>query len=161
MSKFPELEKYFEKEYNKLVQKVSRRAGSPENAEDVVQESFFRACKYWASYNPERQKLGAWFNTILSNACKDKVRDERMLGMSVELEESHIDPVEMEEEVYAQQKVMALWEDKNDVHKEVLRLYYECGYKPVEIKEVLDLELGTTKQIIWRFKQEVKEKLGE
>lgn len=161
MSKFPELEKYFEKEYNKLVQKISRRAGSPENAEDVVQESFFRACKYWSSYNPERQKLGAWFNTILSNACKDKVRDDRMLGMSVELEESHIDPVEMEEEVYAQQKVMALWEDKNDVHKEVLRLYYECGYKPVEIKEVLDLELGTTKQIIWRFKQEVKEKLGE
>lgn len=161
MSKFPELEKYFEKEYNKLVQKISRRAGSPENAEDVVQEAFFRACKYWPSYNPERQKLGAWFNTILSNACKDKVRDDRMLGMSVELEEVHIDPVEMEEEVYAQQKVLALLDDKNDVHKEVLRLYYECGYKPVEIKEVLDLELGTTKQIIWRFKQEVREKLGE
>lgn len=161
MSKFPELEKYFEKEYNKLVQKITRRAGGPENAEDVVQESFYRACKYWKSYNPERQKLGAWFNTILSNACKDKMKDDRMLGMSVELEENHFDPAEMEEEVYAQQKVIDLYQDKSDQHKEVLRLYYECNYKPIEIKEVMDLELGTTKQIIWRFKQEVKEKLGE
>lgn len=161
MNKFPELEEYFKKEYNKLVQKTTRRAGSPENAEDVVQESFFRACKYWSSYNPERQKIGAWFNTIMNNACKDKMKDDRLLGMSVELEEVHMDVVEMEEEVNATKKVLEMLEGKNPQHQELLRLYYECGYKPVEIKEVMDIELGTIKQVIYRFKEEVKEKLGE
>lgn len=160
MSKYSELEKYFEKEYNKLVQKVTRRAGSHENAEDIVQESFYRACKYWDSYNG-KQKLGAWFNTIMNNAAKDKLRDDRLLGMSVELEEHHIEPVEMKEEVYAEAKVLELIAGKSAEHQEVLKLYFLNHYKPIEIKQVLDMELGTVKQIVFRFKEEIKEKLGE
>lgn len=159
MSKYPELEKYFQKEYDNLVRKVTRRAGSPENAEDVVQEAFFRACKYWASYDPET-KLGAWFNTILNNACKDKVREERMLGMVVEIEEDQFDPVEMNDD-NTDQRVRELIRQKKGSQREVLRLYYEKGYKPIEIKDITDVDHSTIRQTIWRFKEEVKEKLGE
>lgn len=154
------LEEFFKKEYNSLVKKVLRRAGSPENAEDVVQEAFFRATKYWDSYNPAT-KLGAWFSTILNNACKDKMRDERMLGMSVEFEEEHLDGVEMSQtDANTVEHIKRLIREKAWPLSEVLRLYYEKGYKSIEIKQILDLEHGTVRQAVWRFKEEVKEKLG-
>lgn len=161
MSKYTALEEYFQKEYNTLIKKVARRAGSPENAEDVVQEAFFRACKYWSSYNPET-KLGAWFNTILNNACKDKMREDRMMGMTVDIDDENLEPVVVEEIDHgAIAHIKKLIHGKNESQKEILRLYYEKGYKPTEIKEILDAEYGTIRQTIWRFKEEVKEKLGE
>lgn len=161
MNKFPELAEYFEKEYNHLVKKVNRRAGGVENAEDVVQEAFFRACKYWDSYDP-KTKLGAWFNTILNNACKDKLREDRMLGMAVEIEDDHFDPVELTEtDINAVKRIKELIRAKGYPLSEVLRLYYEKGYKSIEIKQILDLEHGTVRQAIWRFKEEVKEKIGQ
>lgn len=161
MSNYEELTAYFEKDYNKLVKKVSRRAGTPENAEDVVQEAFYRACKYWNS-RENVQDIKSWFGVILSNACKDKVREDRMMGMTVELEEDHQDPVRMSEHNHdTAERIVALIRAKAHPQSEVLRLYYEKGYKPAEIREILDVEHGTIRQAIWRFKEEVKEKLGE
>ena len=161
MEKYKELSDYFEKEYLTLVKKVSRRAGTPENAEDVVQEAFYRACKYWGSYN-RQIPIGAWFNTILNNACKDKMREDRMLGMTVDIEEEQFDPVVMSEYDHdTVARIMKLIRKKGFPQSEVLRLYYEHGYKPLEIREILDVEHGTVRQTIWRFKEEVKEKLGE
>lgn len=154
------LEAYFKKEYNNLCKKVSRRAGSPENAEDVVQEAFYRALKYWNSYNPET-KLGAWFNTILNNACKDKMKDERMAGASVEFEEDLFDGVEMSQtDANTAEHIKKLIRSKGYPLSEVLRLYYEKGYKSIEIKQILDVEHGTVRQAVWRFKEEVREKIG-
>lgn len=151
---------YYKKEYSKLCKKVARRAGSPENAEDVVQEAFYRALKYWDSYNPETD-IGAWFNTILNNTCKDKMKDERMFGMSVEFEEELFDGVEMSQtDANTAEHIKKLIRSKGYPLREVLRLYYEKGYKSIEIKEILDVEYGTVRQAVWRFKEEVKEKIG-
>lgn len=153
------LEEYFKKEYNNLCKKVARRAGSPENAEDVVQEAFYRALKYWNSYNPAT-KIGAWFNTILNNACKDKMRDERMAGASIEFEEELFDGVEMSQtDANTAEHIRKLINAKPYPLCEVLRLYYEKGYKSIEIKQILDVEHGTVRQAVWRFKEEVREKL--
>lgn len=160
MSNYPELAAYFEADYNKLVKKVSRRSGTPENAEDVVQEAFYRACKYWPSYNPE-QDIKAWFGVILNNACKDKVREDRMMGMTVEFDEEHEEAVRMSEHDHdTAARIVKLIRSKGYPQREVLRLYYEMGYRSVEIKEILDVEHGTVRQAVWKFKEEVKEKLG-
>lgn len=160
MNRNEALETYFKKEYNKLCKKVARRAGSPENAEDVVQEAFYRAIKYWDSYNPETN-IGAWFNTILNNACKDKMKDERMAGATVEFEEELFDGVEMSQtDANTVEHIQKLIRSKGYPLSEVLRLYYEKGYKSIEIKEILDVEYGTVRQAVWRFKEEVKEKIG-
>lgn len=159
MNKYPELAKYFEESYGSLVKKVSRRAGTPENAEDVVQEAFFRACKYWSSYDP-KTKLGSWFGTILNNACKDLVRENRMMGTTVELEDDQLDPVSIPDHEYrTDERIMNLIRSKKQPEQEVLRLYYEEGYKPIEIKEILDMRHGAVRDIIWLFGKEVKEKL--
>lgn len=153
------LGQYYDKEYKKLCKKVARRAGSPENAEDVVQEAFYRAMKYWGSYD-HKTKLGAWFNTILNNACKDKMREDRMMGMTVELDEELLDGVEMSQtDCNMVQHIKRLIDSKASPHREVLSLHFEKGYRPIEIKEILDVEYGTVRQEIWRFKEEVKRKL--
>lgn len=151
------LSEFFEREYDTLVKRVSKRAGSPENAEDVVQEAFYRALKYWDSYSPDNALLGAWFNTILNNACKDKVSDDRKLGMCIEFDEELFDGVEMSHvgEDLAKH-ISKLISTKEFPRREVLRLYYEKGYKPSEICQILDVENSAARQAIWRFKDEVR-----
>ena len=161
MSDYKKLEQYFEKEYLNLVKKISRQAGSPENAEDIIQEAFYRAMKYWGSYNPD-VKLGAWFNTIMVNACRDHLKNDRMLGMTVEITEDQFDPIELPLTDHdTVKRVKQLMASKAHPQREILRLYYEKGYKPIEIKEILDVKHGTVRQTVLRFKEEVQERLGE
>ena len=161
MSKYAQLETYFKENYDALVKKIVRRAGSPENAEDVVQEAFFRAMKYWDSYSPE-QKLGAWLNTIMVNACRDHLKNDRMLGMTVEISDDQFDPVELPLTDHdTLRQVQKLMRKKSYPQSEIIRLYYFKGYKPIEIKEILDVKHGTVRQTVLRFKEEVQEKLGE
>lgn len=152
---------YFKSEYEKLCKKVARRAGSPENAEDVVQEAFYRAIKYWNSFDPEKKALGAWFNTILSNACKDKKREDMMLGMCLEFEDDMLDGVEMSQTDHdTVKKIKAYIRSKPEPLSEVLILYFEHGYKPREIVEILDVDNKFVRQSVWRFKGDVAELMG-
>lgn len=160
MSNYPELAKYFEENYPKLVKKVKRRAGTPENAEDVVQEAFYRACKYWSSYDP-KQDLKTWFGVILNNACKDKVREDKMLGMTVEVDETELEPVVMpKHDCGTLKRIDELARSKAAHQQEILHLYYKLGYSLSEINQIVDADYKNIDTIIQRFKEEVKEKLG-
>lgn len=154
------LEEFYKREYNNLVKRVNRRAGTPENAEDVVQESFYRAIKYWDSYDDTKKTIGAWFNTILNNALKDFKRDELNYGMCLELDEEQLDGVEMSQTDGDMLKRIGMFIDgKNESHREILDLYFHKGYKPREIAQITDVDNKTIRMAIWRFKEDVKEKL--
>lgn len=46
----------------------------------------------------------------------------------------------------------------NPFHKQVLYLYYLRDYKPQDICKVLDAKPKTVKQVVYRFKEEMREK---
>ncbi|MGZ4431260.1 MAG: sigma-70 family RNA polymerase sigma factor [Gaiellales bacterium] len=50
-----------------------RLSGSPQMAEDLVQEAYLRAFRSWESYKPGTN-LAAWLTTILRNIYLDEVR---------------------------------------------------------------------------------------
>jgi RNA polymerase sigma-70 factor (ECF subfamily) len=52
-----------------------RLTGSPQEAEDLVQETYLRALRSWRRFIPE-SNLAAWLATILRNAYLDAVRRE-------------------------------------------------------------------------------------
>lgn len=156
------LTNFYEEERETLVKRISRRAGSPENAEDIVQEAFTRAFKYIKSYENTKREFGAWFNTILNNALRDFKRDERNYGMSMEREGEAEEGVEPRLDVKQERhEVRQLIFQKGEVQQEILRLYFILNYAPKDIQAVTEYPRGTILSTITRFQQEVMEKYGE
>src|SRR5512133_2042576 len=54
-----------------------------QDAEDVVQESFLRAYKYFASYQGGNSR--SWLLTIVRNMCYNWLRENRSSSLAVEL----------------------------------------------------------------------------
>lgn len=155
------LEAYFKDNYRNLVNKVKGRAGSMENAEDVVQDSFERALRYWDSFDNSGKELGAWFNTILNNSLRNKMKDEKNFGMSMEFDEELADGIEMSQtNAHMLEVIKKEISCKNAFNQEVLKLYFLKDYRPKAIVEVLDAKLKTVKQCILRFKTDLKDKYG-
>lgn len=155
------LSKFYEENRDNLLRRISFRAGSPENAEDILQEAFVRALTYWDTFNPEVKSLGAWFNTILKNASTDFKRQEWLFGMGEEFDEEQYEPQEMSiKEVDLVKKIYEMVDGKIDNHQEILLLYYEKHYSPKDIANITDAKVKTIKQVIWRFKTEVIERYG-
>lgn len=156
-----QLEDFFKANYRQLVNKVKGRAGSVENGEDVVQDSFERAIKYWDSYNPDTKPLGAWFNTIMNNALRAKMNDEKNFGMSMEFDEELADGVEMSQtDAHMIEVITQEIAKKSPFNQEVLNLYFLKEYKPAAIVEVLDMKLKAVENCVARFKVDIKERYG-
>jgi RNA polymerase sigma-70 factor (ECF subfamily) len=56
-----------------------RLLGNEEDAADVTQEVFLRACIYWESLS-NRDHLGVWLHHVATNLCIDLIRRRRRLS---------------------------------------------------------------------------------
>lgn len=68
-----------------------RMTGNPQDAEDVVQESFLRAYRQLAKFD-ERASFGTWLYRIASNCSLDLVRSRKRRSEHQALAESSVDP---------------------------------------------------------------------
>jgi RNA polymerase sigma factor (sigma-70 family) len=155
------LGEFYKENRDLLLRRLSYGAGSPEAAEDVLQEAFVRALVYQTTFNPAQKELGAWFNTIMKNALRDFKREEWLFGMGEEFDEELYDPQEMplkEDELV--KKIYELVDEKIEDHQEILLLYFEKHYSPKDIANITTAKVKTIKQVIWRFKTEVIERHG-
>lgn len=155
------LEKFYRENRFRLVKIMSNRAGSVSNAEDVVQDAFERALKYSNSFQPEKQKLGAWFNTILNNALRDFKVNERRMGMSVEYDERKDEGdfvLELEEDIL--ESVKKDIAEKSYPLSRALYLYFFCQYKPRDIVQVLPISNTYVRTGVKEFKQQMSSGYG-
>lgn len=132
------LEKLFKKNYQRYVKAVHRRAGSIENAEDVVMNAFERALRYLK--DEDVGNLEGWFTVTLNNALKDYMTAERKFGMT-----SDVDGLELEDEaqeVFRGDELHHIIKAVNKLPdspaKEVLTLYYKYNYRVKEIADARD-----------------------
>lgn len=66
-----------------LYRHAERMAGSPDEAEDIVQRAFIKAYRNLATcQNPDH--VGAWMFRITANACKDHLKSRRGDGVAIE-----------------------------------------------------------------------------
>lgn len=158
MDKNEVIGKYYEEEYANLVRRITFRAGSPENAEDIVQEAFTLAIKYFNSYDPEAD-FGGWFDAILNNATRKFKRDERLYGMCEEFEEEEHEGLEMDVLHHdVQKKIREDMKLGNALHSSVIDLYFNKMYVVRDIVKVTDLKPKHVKLIVQRFKDTCKAK---
>jgi RNA polymerase sigma-70 factor (ECF subfamily) len=156
------INKFYMSERRRLVKIVANRAGSKENAEDVVQTAFERALRYRRSFDPTQKVFEAWFVTILNNALRDFKADERLLGMGVEYKEELDERIELTDiEGDLAEAILAEIEKKPFPVRQALFLYFVKQYAPREVVQILDMTNGYVRVAVHEFKKELREKYGD
>ncbi len=137
-----------------------------QDAEDIVQESFLRAYKYFSSYQGGNSR--SWLLTIVRNTCYTWLRENRAQGLTVDLNEEissteldKDDPEQCLQIKGDQQSVVQALERLPVEYREliVLRELEEMSYK--EIALIAGVPIGTVMSRLARARQRLKEYLGQ
>jgi len=158
--------------FNFFYRMVSRR----ETAEDLVQETFLKLCRFGHTFCGSNAKFTTWLYSVAGNQCRDYLRHSaRRPEMPVaDLEESYSeDPMEipppaqdspveehlirMEIRQELKSAIKSLPEKERTAI--VLREYHGLEYK--EIAEVLGCPIGSVKVLIFRARQRLRERLKD
>jgi RNA polymerase sigma-70 factor, ECF subfamily len=114
----------------------------PGRAVDATQETFFKAWKGCATYDP-RRPFGPWIYAIARRAALDIYRRERRQVPSEDVDVIAL-PTPLES-VWVMFEVRAAVDLLADDEREVVRMSHFDGLTHVEIAERLDIPLGTVK----------------
>jgi DNA-directed RNA polymerase specialized sigma24 family protein len=140
------------------LKRLSFRAGTEWDAEDIIQEAYCRALKYQESYDGKH--LDQWMSTIMNNSLREHKNNEKgFAGPSFEEEEAEGTPCS-----YYPSRVVGeiydLIDTKSVLQIEVLTMYVKHGYSAMDISRITDYTYAVTHQIIQRFKNELKDLYG-
>jgi RNA polymerase sigma-70 factor, ECF subfamily len=161
-------------ELSDQVYRVARHlVGSPEEAEDLMQETYARAFRSWRSFQPGTN-LRAWLLRILTNLNIDRGRRQQRTPDTEPLEEgdyflynkleSANDGVSDEERVVqrlSQNDVVdALSEVPHDF-RDVLFLFDIGDFTYADAAQILDIPIGTVMSRLHRGRRILKQAMAE
>jgi RNA polymerase sigma factor (sigma-70 family) len=146
--------KHFHESRSRTLKKLTFQLGTPEAAEDVLQDAYYRALKYFKSY--DGRNFDFWFNRIVRSCMIDYKNAEA--GYSPE----EADPEEQLVECpsypnHVMREVFELIDTKSVVQMEVLNLYYRCEYSTKDISQITEYSYAQCHKIISRFREELRE----
>jgi RNA polymerase sigma-70 factor, ECF subfamily len=120
--------------------------GDATEAEDATQEALEKAWQAWPRLR-ESDRFGAWFDRIVANVCKDRLRRRRGVRV-LELPDEfaggdrEVDPFQA---ALARDEVGRLVRDLRPDHQIVVALRFWRDLTLDEIAERLDVPVGTVK----------------
>jgi len=155
---YRQIEDHYRKYRNASVASYSRAPGGRAGSEDIVQEAYCRALKYWKTFDAE-QPFDFWMLTILTNSARDHFKTERLNGIC------HEPPVDMRYDVPFNsiylKEILKIVEKKEDNIRRILKLRFLDNYPTLEIAQIVPESHSSVRKIIQRFRQELKERAGE
>jgi RNA polymerase sigma factor (sigma-70 family) len=146
------LEEHYRTNKAKLVKRLSFRAGTTWAAEDVVQEAYLRAWKYFGSLSDPKE-FPKWFSTILNNCLVDYKNLER--GQIPEYEEE--DPAFLRYPEMIVRDVFKMIAARPKAAQEILTLYFKQEYTAVDISRITEYSYAQVHKTIQLFRNELKE----
>ncbi len=133
---------------------------NPDDAEDVLQESFIKAFQKLHQFRGD-VTFGAWLKKIVIHKSLDFIRSRK--EQFVELKENALHFVEDEDWTIADgiavEEVKCAIEQLPDKYRFVVQLYLLEGYDHGEIAQILDIEKTTCRTRLLRGKGQLKESL--
>ncbi len=165
---FETLQKKYSKAINVLVGRMIR---DPEDAKDIVQETFIRAYLNLSSFRRE-YSFHSWLFKIASNLCIDFMRRKRLQTISIEQpypmsdEDSEFDIPDAE--ISADSEVIRTERDKllkealdtlPENYRKVIELRHFEEMDYMQIAETLRIPIGTVKAHLFRARKLLLEKL--
>lgn len=157
MTKREKLTEFYKSNYNTFVVNYSRRAGTVEDAEDIVQEAFTRALTYLERYN-DNEPFSNWMSRVVYNTFCSWKSDKDSMGISNQFNEEYFDPIEgNQQRKQLVANVMGLMKDYPEHHQQIINYYYCCNYTFVEVANLVGVSRLTVNNVLKKFKKEVKD----
>lgn len=153
------IEEHYKKNRRRLVQKYKRFSGTEEDAEDIVQEAYARALLYINALDSPAF-FEQWFSRILKNSLNNYLNEKR--GAPSEI----LDEEELEGIDCPCYNIVLMKEVRKEItnylpeESEVLHLYINHGHSPRSISRIVDMKYKKINNLIYRFKEDIKEKHG-
>ena len=150
---------YYKSMYNTSLRIVK----DPQEAEDIMQESFLSAFRNIETYRGQ-VSFGAWLKRIVINNSLDVLKKRRLLFE--ELNEDYNDYSGLEEgideELLAQQleRIREAIQQLPEGYRVILSLHLIEGYDHEEIAEILNITSSTSRSQFFRAKQKLLEILN-
>ena len=146
-----DIDKHYREQYSRLVKRIAYRLGNKYFlAEEVVQEAYARALKYYKSFDPSYGEFDQWFSLILNNATRHCQNQEKSRGI-------HADTLvfpNIDEQYFRNglEEAVAKEGDRNSI---ILSLYFLDGWRTPEISKLLNCNHNTVRQVINRFRERI------
>lgn len=154
-----------------------RMVGRRETAEDLVQETFIKLCRFGNSFCGSHARFSTWLYSVAGNQCRDYIRytsrrpetpiadmvDEDQAGNFADSlyasEESPVEDHLMRMEVNSSIKAAIDSLPEKERKAVILREYNDLEYR--EIAEILGCPIGSVKILIFRARQRLRERLKD
>lgn len=151
---FPLIETYYKENYSRILKRLSFRAGTQWDAEDVAQEAFTRALKY----GPKTVigDMHRWFSLIITNALRDHMNAAN--GYSY-VEESSLEEESVDCTGFSKRVMFEIYEligTKSERQMDILNMHIFEGYSAKDISEITDHSYARVHKTISRFREELK-----
>ena len=147
---------YYKSMYNSSLRIVS----VPEEAEDIMQESFLTAFRNLKTYSGE-VSFGAWLKKIVINRSLDVLRKRKVVFEELHAELPVANEPEPEVESITVEEVKSAINSLSDGYCTILSLILLEGYDHEEVSEILGIKNVTSRTQFSRARQRLKEILTE
>jgi RNA polymerase sigma-70 factor (ECF subfamily) len=145
---------------------VRFHVASPDEAEDLTAETFFRALRASDRFDADRASVKTWILAIARNAVRDHqrrslVRRHVPLASMRDLVSDHPSPEERllwEEEVC---RIMTALDRLPAGDREIISLRYGSELEPAEVAAALGLRESTARTRLWRALGRLREALQD
>ncbi len=151
------IENHYRKNRRTLLRTARRMVGRL--GEDALQEAYCRACKYWKSYDFNRD-FDNWIYGLLKNATRQLMNEERRHGI-VYKEEENFEGLLLPSKIGNPEKTRQLKELFLKIQEEpedrsyILRLSLVDGYTSKEVAQIVpDFNENAINNIVYRFRKE-------
>lgn len=160
MLSIDEIAKVYEESRDERLKMLRMRRVSPEDAEDILQETFYRALKYRDTFNPELQELKVWLDVIMNNAFK-AYRHASMSGDYSFLDETAEDEEDIEDTAINKEMLEVIKQEITELPQQQRQIVYAnsiLGHSYKACCEIFDLPYATVQFAIQEFRKAMKEK---
>lgn len=151
----------FEKKMNLIYKYLLKLGCNKDNAEDIVQDTFYKALKYIDGI--ETDKISAWLFKVAINKYYDLCRkNNRYTHLSIDEEifkgtltdrklvEDFILDLERKDEI------LQILNSISETHKNLLFFKYDMGLSYKEIADLLEINENTVKTYLFRAREQFK-----
>lgn len=137
-----------------------RYLNDEEEAKDVMQEGFLKAFINIENYKPEAT-FGVWLKRIIINQCLDRLKKRKLEFSDAEVETLKIieDSNWDIDSTISKVEILEAIELLKEKHKIVIKLYLIEGYDHLEISEILNIPVKTSRTHLSRGKATLRELL--
>ena len=148
--------------YRSMYNSSLRIVGIPEEAEDIMQESFLTAFQKLKNYSGE-VSFGAWLKRIVINRSLDTLRKRKVLfeELSTDLPVMSEPEHESGENPVTMQDVKSAIQSLPDGYRTILTLILMEGYNHEEVSKILRIKNVTSRTQYSRARQKLRELLVE